>query len=215
VTIFPEVFEPYLNLGMLAKAQEKEKVKFEIINLRDYAKDKHKSVDDAPFGGGPGMVLKVEPIFNCIEEIKSRIKKERPETVDKTKTTLFSAKGKKYHQRMVEKMSELENIILICGRYEGVDERVAQYIADEEISIGDFVLTGGELPAMILADSVSRLLPGVLGNEKSLERESHQPKGSEKDYPVYTRPEEFNSWKVPEILLSGDHKKIEEFRKSG
>jgi len=186
-------------------------------NLRDYTEDKHKTVDDTPYGGGPGMVLKIEPIYKSVQSLKSKIKNKKA----KIRIVLFSAKGKKYAQSDAERLSKYDNLILICGRYEGVDERVAEYIADEEISIGDYVLTGGEIPAMILVDSVTRLIPGVLGNIESLKEESFTKiknsklkiKNSILEYPQFTKPENFEGWKVPDVLLSGNHKEIEKWRK--
>lgn len=207
ITIFPEIFESYFNEGIIKRARKKEIINIKIYNLRDYADDKHRTVDDTPYGGGPGMVLKVDPISRCVEDIKKNTSKDS----GGNKTILFSAKGKKYSQEKAERYSSLEDVILICGRYEGVDERVAEKIADEEISIGDYVLTGGEIPAMILTDSVARLIPGVLGNKESLEIETHNAR--EVDYPVYTKPEVFNEWQVPDVLLSGNHKKIKEWRR--
>ncbi len=207
ITIFPEIFESYLNEGIIKQARKKEKINIKIYNLRDYTKDKHRTVDDTPYGGGPGMVLKVNSIFRCVEDIKSKIS----EDLEKTKIILFSAKGRKYSQSKAKIFSSLKHLVLICGRYEGVDERVAEKIIDEEISIGDYILTGGEIPAMILTDSISRLIPGVLGNKKSLETETYNTE--EIDYPVYTKPEIFNKWKVPDVLLSGNHEKIKEWRK--
>ena len=188
-------------------------IDIKIYDLRDYTDDKHRTVDDSPYGGGPGMVLKVEPIFKCIEDIKQRIGYQE----QNTKIILFSAKGKEYFQTMAQSWSALEHIILICGRYEGVDERVAQHIVDEEISIGKYVLTGGELPAMVVLDSVARLVPGSLGNPESLESETHGIQGPEAadlqvDYPVFTRPGDFGGWKVPKVLLEGNHSKIEKWR---
>ena len=152
------------------------------------------------------MVFKIEPIYKSIKSIKSKVESK------KCRTILFSAKGKKYTEKDAKRLAKYDQLIFICGRYEGVDERVAKYIADEEISIGDFVLTGGEIPAMIVVDSITRLLPGVLGNEESSKDESHSQKGY-LEYPQYTKPEEFNKWKVPKILLSGNHKEIESWRK--
>lgn len=198
ITIFPDIFDSYFNESIIKRAQNKKLVKINIHNLRDYTSDKHKTVDDSPYGGGPGMVMKIEPIFKAVKRIKGK---------KKAKVILFSAKGNKFDQKMAKRFSKLDKLVLICGRYEGVDERVAKYIADEEVSIGDYVLTGGEIPAMIVVDAVSRLIPGVLGKEESLE----EKKGS---YPVYTRPEDFNKWRVPKVLLSGDHKKIKIWRKN-
>ena len=200
ITIFPDIFKSYFNESIIKRAQNKGLIKINIHNLRDYTNDKHKTVDDKSYGGGPGMVMMVEPIFKAVSALK-KSKVQSP----KSKVILFSPKGKKFDQKMAKRFSKLNNLIMICGRYEGIDERVAKYIADEEISIGDYVLTGGEVPAMIVVDAVSRLIPGVLGKKESLE----EIKGS---YPVYTRPEKFKDWKVPKILLSGDHKKIKKWR---
>lgn len=218
ITIFPDIFKSYFSESILKRAQKDRLVDIKIHNLRDYTKDKHKKVDDTPYGGGAGMVMQVQPIFNCVNFIKSEIKNTKSETNSKlqnnkfkARTILFSAKGKKYAQADAQRLAKYENLIFICGRYEGVDERVAKHIADEEISIGDYVLTGGEIPAMILVDSISRLIPGVLGNPESLKEESFNTK--ETEYAQYTKPEDFNGWKVPKVLLSGNHKKIAEWRK--
>lgn len=205
VTIFPNIFGSYFSESIIKRAQDTKAIEVAVHNLRDWTTDVHKTVDDTPYGGGAGMVMKVEPIYKCVEKIK----KENQGT--KSRTILFSAKGKRYTQRDAERLMEYENLILICGRYEGVDERVAQYVADEEISLGDFVLTGGELPAMIVVDSITRLLPGVLGNAESVKDESHSRDGY-LEYPQYTKPEKFKDWNVPEILLSGNHKKIADWR---
>lgn len=197
ITIFPNIFKSYFSESIVKRAQEKHLIKINIHNLRNYTTDKHKTVDDKPYGGGPGMVMMVEPIYKAVKKIKGK---------SKPKVILFSAKGKKFNQKMAQKFSKLDRLVMICGHYEGVDERVAKHIVDEEISIGDYVLTGGEIPAMIVTDAVTRLIPGVLGKKESLE----EIKGS---YPVYTKPEDFNKWKVPKVLLSGNHKKIEELRK--
>jgi len=201
ITIFPEAFS-YFDQSILKKARDKKLVKVAIHNLRDFADDKHKTVDDSPYGGGPGMVLKIEPIFKAIKSIKPKSKKRR--------IILFSTRGKKFTEKEAKRLAKYKQLILICGRYEGVDERVAKKVADEEISVGDFILSGGELPAMLVADAISRFIPGVLGKEESLE----SIKGS---YPVYTRPEIFSpdkktKWRVPKVLLSGDHKKIKKWR---
>ena len=202
LTIFPEIFNSYFNESILKRAQNKKLIKIKIHNLRDYAKDKHKTVDDTPYGGGAGMVMKVEPIFRCLKKIRKN---------KKTRIVLFSAKGKKYTQKNVKRLAKYDNLILICGRYEGVDERVARNLADEEISIGDYILTGGEIPAMTVVDSVSRLISGVLGNNESAKDESHSSEGY-LEYPQYTKPENFQGWKVPKVLLSGNHQKIKEWR---
>jgi tRNA (guanine37-N1)-methyltransferase len=206
ITIFPDIFESYFSESIIGRAQKEGLIDIEIYNLRDYAEDKHKTVDDTPYGGGAGMVMKVEPIFKAVQDIKKR-------TGDmNARTILFAAKGKKYAQADSKRLGKVDNLIMICGRYEGIDERVKENIADEEISIGDFVLTGGEVPAMVLVDSISRHIPGVLGNPESLEEESHG--GLDLEYPQYTKPEVFNEWKVPKVLLSGDHGKIKEWRSS-
>ena len=209
ITIFPEIFDSYFNESILKRAQEDGKVEIKTYNLRDFTKDKHKTVDDTPYGGGPGMVFKIEPIYKCVEHIKLKVKSE------KLKVVLTSAKGKEYNQAKANGLKKYSDIIIICGRYEGVDERVAMHIADEEISIGKYVLTGGELPAMVVVDSVTRLIPGVLGNEESLNDSKFKIQNSKfkKNFPVYTRPENFQKWKVPEVLLSGNHEKIENWRK--
>ncbi len=205
ITIFPDIFDSYFNESILSRAQKKGLIKINIHNLRDYTNDKHQRVDDSPYGGGPGMVMMVEPILKAIKKIKNQKSKIKI----KERVILFSTRGKKFDQKMAQRFSKLDKLIMICGRYEGVDERVAQYIADEEISIGDYVLTGGEIPAMIVVDAVSRFIPGVLGKHESLE----EIKGS---YPAYTRPESIliNKKKrnVPKVLVSGNHKKIEEWR---
>ena len=206
ITIFPKIFDSYFNESIIKRARKAGAVKINVHNLRDYATDKHKTVDDTPYGGGAGMVMKVEPISKVVESIKSQGESQ------KTRTILFSAKGKRFTQKDVKRLSKYDRLILICGRYEGVDERVAQHVAGEEISIGDFVLTGGEIPAMVVVDSIARLIPGVLGNEQSPLIESHSKEGNI-EYAQYTKPEIFNGWKVPEILLSGNHGEIEKWRK--
>ncbi len=203
ITIFPHIFESYFGESIIKRAREKKLIDINTVNLRDFTTDKHRTVDDTPFGGGAGMVMKVEPIWKAVESVRT------PES----RVILFSAKGKKYTQRDAKRLSQYDNLVLICGRYEGVDERVVKNIADEEISIGDYVLTGGEIPAMVLVDSITRLIPGVLGNEESIKDESHNSEGY-LEYPQYTRPEDFQGWKVPEVLLSGNHKEIEEWRKA-
>jgi len=220
ITIFPHIFDSYFNEGVLKRAQDKGLIEIKIHDLRDFTTDKRRTVDDRPFGGGPGMVLKIEPIYKAINSI-IQIKDKKK----KTKIILLSAKGKKFNQKMADRFSKLDEIILICGRYEGVDERVAEYISDMEISIGDYILSGGELPAMIIIETVSRLIPGVLGNAESIEEKRNLISNIDNlkskrisGYPVYTRPAIFKpkpgvEWKVPEVLLSGNHKEIEEWRK--
>lgn len=212
ITIFPEVFKPYFDESILGRAQKKKLVKINIYNLRDYTTDRHKSVDDRPYGGGFGMVLMVKPILKAVKDISKKSKIQS----SKSKIILLSAKGKKFNQKMARQFSRLDQLIIISGRYEGVDERVAQYVADEEVSIGDYILTGGELPAMIIVDAVTRLIPGVI-EQGSLKEESFS-KEDYLEYPQYTRPEKIiidgKKRKVPPVLLSGDHKKIEEWRQA-
>jgi tRNA (guanine37-N1)-methyltransferase len=202
ITIFPKMFDPILNESILKRAQEKGKVKISVHDLRDYTEDKHRKVDDKPFGGGPGMVMNPQPIVDAVNKIKGR---------KKAKVILLCPTGETFSQRKAKALSKEKNLILICGHYEGVDERVREMVVDESISIGDYVLTGGELPAMVLVDSVSRLIPGVLGRESSLENESFE--GKLLEYPQYTRPANFRGQKVPDVLLSGHHKDIEAWRK--
>jgi len=209
ITIFPEVLKPYFNESILGRAQKKKLVKINFHNLRDYTTDRHKTVDNKPYGGGPGMVLMVEPIKKAVEEIKKKSRRQ------KRKIILLSAKGKKFNQKMADKFSKLDQLILISGRYEGVDERISKHIADEEISIGDYILTGGELPAAIIIDAITRLIPGVIEKE-SLEEESFS-KDNYLEYPQYTRPEKITinqkERRVPKVLISGNHQKIEEWKK--
>jgi len=203
ITIFPEMFKGPFNQSMIKRAQEKKLVKINIHDLRQWAEDKHKTVDDKPFGGGPGMVMKVDIIDKAIKEIRKKKLK--------TKVILLTPQGKIFKQKKAEEMSKLEQIVLICGHYEGFDERVRELV-DEEISIGDYVLTGGEIPAMIITDAVVRLIPGVVGREDSLTEESFSSLTGGLEYPQYTRPVEYKGMKVPEILLSGNHAKIKQWR---
>lgn len=205
LTIFPDIFDSYISKGMLRVAQEKKIAQFTFHNLRDFAVDNHGTVDDRPFGGGPGQVFMAEPIIKALKKIKRQ---------KKSKIILLSAKGKTWNQQLAQKYSQEDQLIFICPRYEGVDERVKKLI-DDEISIGNYILTGGELGAMVIIDSVTRLLPGVLGKQESLEEESHSSPGY-LEYPHYTRPEilmiKGKKYRVPTILLSGHHKKIKEWR---
>ena len=205
ITIFPKIFDSYLKESLILKAQKNKIIDIKIWNLRDFSKDKRKTVDDKPFGGGPGMVLKVEPIYQAVNFIKNKNKNKKKRVI------LFSPRGKELNLKVLKRLLKYDELILICGRYEGVDERVSKYIADEEISIGNYILSGGELPALVLIEALSRLIPGFLGKYESLE----YARGS---WPAYTRPAVFYpkkniKWKVPNVLLSGDHKKIEEWRK--
>lgn len=205
LTIFPGMFSGVLGESIMKRAQIKGKVKIFVHDLRDYTLDKHHKVDDRPFGGGSGMVLQVEPIFRALQKIKKNIK-------GKSKVILLCPQGKKYVQSEAKKLSKSKNLIFICGHYEGIDERVRSHLVDAEISIGDYVLTGGELAAMVVVDSLVRLIPGVLGDKNSLKFESFE--GNLLEYPQYSRPSRFKKWIVPEVLISGAHHKIEAWRKA-
>ena len=206
ITLFPEMFEGVLNTSMLWKAQDKKLVEYKLINLRDFGIGPRKQVDDTPYGGGDGMALRVEPLKAAIDDAQSRV--QSPES----RVVLMTPRGKKFDQAKARELSKLKDIILVCARYEGYDERVVKFV-DEEISIGDYVLTGGELPAMVIADAVTRLIPGVLGGETSAELESHSQSGII-EYPQYTRPEKYRGLKVPEVLLSGHHGEIAKWRQT-
>lgn len=206
ITLFPNMFKGPFDESIINRAKENKIVEINIHNLRDWTKDKHKMVDDKPYGGGPGMILKVDVIDTALKDLKNMNKSKRQKII------LLTPKGKKYTQQVAQEYSTYDHLILIAGRYEGFDHRIHEHLIDEEVSIGDYVLTGGELPAMVLVDSVVRLIPGVLGKDESTKEESHSKPGYI-EYPQYTRPEKYGSWKVPEILLSGDHKKIEEWKK--
>lgn len=206
LTLFPDYFSSPLAESMIKRAIDAYIVEIQVINIRDFATDKHHVTDDRPFGGGPGMVMKIEPIAKAIEALASSKNKDKS-----SKILLTSAKGKMFTQQIAQDYSQLDELTIICGHYEGVDERVAEHLVDEEIRIGDYVMTGGEPAALVIADAVSRLIPGVLGNDQSNKDESHSIPG-QLGFPQYTRPEEYNGWKVPAVLLSGDHKKIEEWR---
>ena len=206
LSIFPEVFAPYLGASIVARAEKKGLASYGVTNIRDFTDDPHRSVDDAPYGGGAGMVMKVGPIDRAAASVA---KPPRPES---TRIILLSAKGRLFTQQDAVRLSKFEHIVFVCGRYEGVDERVAEHIADEELSIGEYVLTGGELPALVVSDAIVRLLPGVLGNEESLRQESYS-EHVRASHPVYTRPEDYRGWRVPGPLLGGNHKEIESFRK--
>jgi len=237
ITIFPHIFDSYFNESILKRAQKKSLIKIKAHDLRDFTSDKHKTVDDKPYGGGPGMIFKVEPIYKAIQKLKSqksKVKSASQNSKVRQRVILFSAKGKSFTQADARRLSKYSQLILICGRYEGVDERVREHIADEEVSVGNYVLTGGEIPAMIVIDAVSRLIPGVLGKRESLEEESFGMANCKShianrkinsisnkrqavgylEYLQYTRPENFRGWKAPKVLLSGDHKKIKEWRKN-
>lgn len=209
ITIFPEIFDSFLKESLLAKAKEKKLIQINIHNLRNWTEGKHQVVDDSPYGGGPGMVLKIEPIWRCVQSLKAKGKKQKV----KVKMVFLSPRGKKFNQTMAKKWAKgLKQLIIISGRYEGIDERIKK-LADETISVGDFITLGGEVPAMAVIETVARLIPNVVGKKESIEK---------LDFPQYTRPEIFKAkgkkqkakfLRVPKVLLSGDHKKIEEWRK--
>lgn len=205
LTLFPEMFEGPFGYSIVKRAQEKGLVEIKVHNLRSWATGKYKTVDDRPYGGGAGMVMRVDVIDHAIESIRAG------EQESKSRIILLDAGGRNLDQKKAIQLSKEKHLIFIAGHYEGIDHRVHEHIADEVISIGDYVLSGGEIPTMVVVDSIVRLLPGVLGNPESLDEESHNT--SEVEYPQYTRPEEYKGWKVPEILLSGNHKRIKEWRK--
>ncbi len=211
LTIFPEFFTSPFEHGVVARARKTGRIEIETHDLRDWTSDRHRTVDDRPFGGDEGMVMKVEPIALAIEELERR----RPEA--RRRKALLSAQGKMFDQADARRLSEYDEVVLLCGRYEGVDERVVERLMDEELSVGSFVLSGGEWAAGMIVDSVARLLPGVLGNEASSRRESFSPDEAGRvgilDFPHYTRPAELRGWSAPEVLLSGDHERIRLWRR--
>jgi tRNA (guanine37-N1)-methyltransferase len=233
VTIFPDFFRGPLDFGILRRAREAGLVDVNIHDLREFTRDKHRTVDDRPFGGGEGMVLKPEPIFECIEKLKVASQEQRLAGQERESVILLSAQGRRLDQALAQELAELERMVLICGRYEGVDERVSEHLADREISIGDYVLSGGELGAAVIVDTVTRLMPGALGNEASTRQESFTARndltgdlaapgsgpsstcdsGGLLDYPHYTRPAEFRGMAVPEVLMNGNHDEIRRWRR--
>ena len=232
ITIFPEFFSGPLEHGIVRRAREAGLIEVRVQDLREFTKDKHRTVDDRPFGGGEGMVLKPEPLFLAVEALLGRSVGDATEQAARESNTaivLLSAAGRKFTQETARRYAGLQRIVFICGRYEGVDERVAEHLASEEISVGDFVLSGGELPAMLVVDAVTRLLPGALGNEASSVNESFaadvqvqrrenaaadcgEGNGLLLDYPHYTRPAEFRGWAVPEVLIGGNHAEVAKWR---
>jgi tRNA (guanine37-N1)-methyltransferase len=232
ITIFPEFFAGPLDHGIVRRAREAEIVQIHVQDLREFTKDRHKTVDDRPFGGGEGMVLKPEPLFEAVEKLLGQSIGDSAQATaipGGTSVVLLSAAGKLFTQETARRLAKMERIVLICGRYEGVDERVAEHLATEEISVGDYVLSGGELPAAIVLDAVTRLLPGALGNEASTENESFRKLEVEEpisvtdnsrprrarlllDYPHYTRPAEYRGWKVPDVLIGGHHAEVAKWR---
>ncbi len=228
ITIFPELFPPYFNESLLKRAQSAGLLEFKIHNLRDYATDRHHKVDDRPYGGGPGMILRADIIISCLQSIKNpkseiRNPKQSQNTkykIQNTRIVALDPAGKQLNQAMAKRLAKYDQLILLCGRYEGFDERVYKFV-DEKISIGPYVLAGGELPALVLIDTVSRMIPGVVGDPQSIVEETHSSEGFV-EYPQYTRPEvleiqnakrKTQSLRVPKVLLSGNHKKIIEWRK--
>ena len=228
VTIFPDFFRGPLDYGILRRARESELVDVRVHDLREFTRDRHRTVDDRPFGGGEGMVLKPEPIFECIEKLNVASRNERLAGRAKESVILLSAQGRRLDQALAQELAALERLVLICGRYEGVDERVSEHLADREISIGDYVLSGGELGAAVIVDTVVRLVPGAVGNEASTRQESFTASvapatgdapsstcdsGGLLDYPHYTRPAEFRGMTVPEVLVNGNHDQIRLWRR--
>ncbi|MGG3572071.1 tRNA (guanosine(37)-N1)-methyltransferase TrmD [Bacillus gobiensis] len=204
LTLFPEMFDGVLQSSILKKAQEKKAVQFQVVNFRDFSANKHLTVDDYPYGGGAGMVLKAQPVFDAVKHLTEPLSKP-------PRIVLLCPQGERFTQQKAEELANEEHLMFICGHYEGYDERIRTHLVTDELSIGDFVLTGGELPAMVMADSVVRLLPGVLGKEESHIQDSFSTGLLE--HPHYTRPADYEGLKVPDVLLSGDHAKIEEWRR--
>ena len=233
VTIFPDFFSGPLDYGIVRRARMAGLIEIGIHDLRGFTHDRHRTVDDRPFGGGEGMLLKPEPLFDCVESLGVKAREERMQPGSRETVVMLSASGKLFNQAMAQELSAMERIVLVCGRYEGVDERVTEHLADREVSVGDFVMSGGELGAALLLDCVTRLLPGALGNEASnktesfsaveaeakfdelgrLEPDSTAATGGLLDAPHYTRPAEFRGWPVPEVLLNGNHEEIRRWRR--
>jgi tRNA (guanine37-N1)-methyltransferase len=235
ITIFPEFFAGPLNHGIIRRAAEADLVQIHVQDLREFTKDRHRTVDDRPFGGGEGMVLKPEPLFQAVESLLGQSvgdAAEKNPLSEKTSIVLLSAAGKRFTQDTARRFAEQDRLVMICGRYEGVDERVAEHLATDETSIGDFVLSGGELPAALIVDAVTRLLPGALGNEASSQNESfslleraeqsqtaqlHRALSASRsllDFPHYTRPADFRGWSVPEVLIGGNHAEVAKWRRT-
>jgi tRNA (guanine37-N1)-methyltransferase len=208
-TLLPEVFPPYLESSILQRARQRGLIDVHVHNIRDYTHDRHHTTDDTPYGGGGGMVMKPEPVFEAVESVLGMDAAQTQPTP--VPVILLTPQGRVFTQRVAAELSTYERIALLCGRYEGVDERIREHLVTDEISIGDYVLTGGELPALMIIDAVSRLIPGVLGDPTGAEDDSHSMGLLE--YPHYTRPPEFRGWQVPEVLLSGDHGRIEKWRR--
>ncbi|MFH1252993.1 MAG: tRNA (guanosine(37)-N1)-methyltransferase TrmD [Candidatus Uhrbacteria bacterium] len=211
LTIFPEIITPYAEASILGRAQKAGLIKIQAHNLRDWSADKHHRVDDTPYGGGAGMVMGVEAFDRAVHALTPNPSPRG--RGEKVRVVLTSASGKQFTQKDAKRLAKYDRVIFLCGRYEGVDARVEEHLVDESFSIGDYVLTGGELPALVMIDAIARNVPGVLGSKESLTEESHTEVGV-LEYPQYTKPEVYKKWQVPEVLLSGDHKKIAEWRKS-
>ena len=210
MTLFPEMIEQGLNTSIIGRAMEKELLSIKAVNIRDYTLDKHKRVDDYPYGGGAGMLMAVEPVVRTYNAIREDIQIKTGNT-ERPRVVYVTPWGKPFHQEMAREFAKEENLVFLCGHYEGIDERALEEVATDFVSIGDYVLTGGELPAMVMIDAISRLLPGVLNNKDSAEYESFA--GNLLEHPQYTRPEVYNGRKVPEVLLSGHHANIEKWKK--
>lgn len=221
LTLFPEMIQMGMDTSIIGRAMKKKLLYLNTVNIRDFANNKHNKVDDYPYGGGAGMVMQAEPVYQAYQFVEEQITKrkekdsELPETKEengkKTRVVYLTPQGAVFHQKMAEELAQEEDLIFLCGHYEGIDERVLEEIVTDYVSIGDYVLTGGELPAMVMMDTIARLVPGVLNNDMSAQTESFSDNLLE--YPQYTRPEEWRGKKVPEVLLSGHHKKIEEWQK--
>ncbi len=211
-TLLPEVFPSYLETSIIKRARERDLINVRVHNIRDYTHDKHHMTDDTPYGGGGGMVMKPEPIFEAVESVLGLNSDQTPPEFDSnTPIILLTPQGRVFNQSIAQELSQHEHIVLLCGRYEGIDERIREHLVTDEISIGDYVLTGGELPALILIDAIARLLPDVLGDPTGAQDDSHAMGLLE--YPHYTRPPEFRGWKIPDVLLSGAHAKIDKWRR--
>lgn len=204
MTLFPEIFESYLGESMMKRAIDKDILDVDLYNIRDFSENKHKKVDDYPFGGGAGMVMTPQPIYSTYKKILE------DNNIEKARVIYLSPKGKTFDQKMAKYLAKEDNIVFLCGHYEGIDQRIIDMIVTDEVSIGDYVLTGGELPALVMIDSISRLIPGVLNRTESFEDESFE--NNLLEYPQYTRPREFEGLEVPEVILSGNHGKIDEWR---
>jgi len=202
ITLFPEMFQGPFDQSIIKRAQGKNLVTIKIHNLRKWTKDKHRTVDDKPFGGGTGMVLMIEPIYEALKELRQK----------ESQVILLTPQGKVFSQKKAQDLTKKKHLIFICGHYEGLDERIRKHLVDEEVSIGDYILTGGELPAMVIIDTIIRLIPKVLKKPKATQEESFSENKNQLEHPQYTRPANFKGWQVPEILLSGNHQKVEKWR---